>query len=332
METQVINVPRYKIVPGRNHRKVFDKVKLQELATSIQTNGLAQPVIVRTVNNCGRCGEETVSTTYPTCPACGGEEFVNPHFEIVAGERRFRAISLLGWDDVPCIIRELDDRQARDIMLVENTGRVDLNPIEEAEAYHEHQALFNCPIEEVAQVAGKSADLVKRRISLRKLVDDIKALVAGGQFPIGHAEAITDLDANRQRIAVRIYSESNGGMSLSVFRGVVSQLLEEQSQDSLFDLESFWVKQVQLQAELPKRGKRAVTGAPSRGDLPPVEIGTRDNQAVIIDRYIARLLKAGKRDEAAAIGTLYNALVRTNYMAVPMNSELMNLDEESEEA
>jgi ParB family chromosome partitioning protein len=295
--SQITNVPVTRIVPGNNDRRVFDPAKLEELAASIQTHGLAQPITVR--------------------PIEGGR------FEIVAGERRFRAISqVLQWETAPCIVRELSDEQASAIMLAENTSRADLNPIEEATAYHSRIETFGWSHERVAQVAGVSVDLVKRRVSLLDLVPEVQHLVASGHFPIGHAEALTSLDPNRQRIALRIYRESKNGLPLAHFRGIVNQLLEEQSQDALFDLENFWVQQVQQSAELPTRGKRAVTGAPIRSDLPPVAMSNRDNVAVIMDRYIHELQRAGFEQEAATLGTLYTAMVRGNFMSVPTSALL----------
>jgi ParB/RepB/Spo0J family partition protein len=297
----VENVACSRVRPGNNDRKTFDPAALQELAASIAAHGLAQPITVR-----------------PVPPGLDGTDL-----EIVAGERRFRAISqVLGWDTVPAIIRDLSDEEAAAIMLAENTSRADLDPIEEASAYASRIAQFGWDPARCGQVAGVSEDLVKRRISLLRLVAEVQHLVKHGHMPVGHAEAITDLDPNRQRIAMRIFRESKA-MPLATFRHIVSQLLEEQSQESLFDLESFWVEQVQHNAELPRKGKHAVTGAPTRKDLPPPEINPRDTAAVIIDRYIADLLAAGHREEAAAIGTVYNAMVRMNYMAVPFKAALL---------
>ncbi|NIV38016.1 MAG: ParB/RepB/Spo0J family partition protein, partial [Anaerolineae bacterium] len=265
--TEIRNLPCSKVVAGNNDRKVFDRHGLEDLAASIAEHGLAQPITVRSVN---------------------------AHFEIVAGERRFRAISeVLGRDTIPCIVRELSDEEASAIMLAENTGRADLNPIEEANAYHTRIDAYGWSPERVAKVAGVSADLVKRRISLLSLTTEIQHLVANSHLPLGHAEAMTKLDSNRQRIALRVFRESKNGMPLSHFHPVVGQLLEEQSQDGLFDLENFWVEQAQAGAELPRKGKRAVTGAPERKDLPPVHIQSRDTAATILDRYIAELIASG---------------------------------------
>ncbi len=305
-QATITNVPVSQIIPGNNDRQVFDQAELVELAESINENGLIQPITVRPIER---------------------DLLDNQVYEVVAGERRFRAISqLLKWETIPAIVKELSYRKARNVMLVENTGRKNLNPIEEADAYQSRIDEFGDSPEKIAKIAGVPVDRIKRRLSLRKLNEEIRPLVANNHFPIGHAEAITSLDSNRQRIAVRIYRESKNGLPLSVFRSIVSQLLEEQSQDSLFDLESFWVNQVQEMADLPRRGKRAITGAPTRNDLPPVRIGTRETQGAIIDRWIADLIKTDHIEEAKTVGVLYQAMVRTNYLACPPDSELLEIN------
>ena len=298
--TEIIEIPCNQIIPGSNDRKVFDQARLEELAASINEHSLAQPITVRPM----------------------GEVF-----QIIAGERRFRTISqVLKRPTVPCIVRQMNDEEASAIMLAENTGREDLNSIEEANAYRVRIERFGWTPARVAQTAGVSEDLVKRRISLLKLVAEAQHLVAFGHLPIGHAEALVGLDANRQRIALRIFQESKG-MTLAQFRHIVSELFAEQSQDSLFDLQNFWIQQVQTN-ELPRRGRHAFTGAPVRQDLPPVEShSASENTAVIIDRWIASLLERGYRAEAETVGVLYDSLVKLNYLAVPPNSMLVGKGE-----
>lgn len=292
---KISQVPTSKIKAGNNDRKNFDQAKLAELAQSISEHGLAQPITIR--------------------PTSDG-------YKIVAGERRFRAISqILKQDTIPAIIRELDDETASAIMLAENTGRSDLNPIEEADAYNARIERFGWSVSKVARVAGVSDNLVESRIDLLNLNTEIQRLVASDQFPIGHAQVLTDLDSNRQRIASRIFNESNG-IALKTFRGIVNQLLEEQSQDNLFDLENFWVEQVQMSTELPKRGKKAITNAPTSKELPPVNLIQKSNAASIIDNYIADLIASKHQAAAEAIGTLYDALVHGNFMSVPAQSAL----------
>lgn len=296
---EITLIPVSQVKAGANDRKDFDPARLAELAESIRAHGLAQPITVRPLRG------------------------LIPVFEIVAGERRFRAISqVLQWDTVPAIVRELDDEAASAIMLAENTSRADLNPVEEARAYQSRIDRFGWTAERIAEVAGVSQHLVESRLLLLTLNEEILHLIAHGHLPLGHAELLAKLDANRQRIALRIYRESNA-MPLNTFRPIVYQLLEEQSQDSLFDLEAFWVDQVQQGKDLPRSGKRAVTGAPTRRDLPTVSHSSKDGVGDILDRYIAALLKQGLEAEAATLGTVYDALVKGNFMRVPLCAELL---------
>jgi ParB/RepB/Spo0J family partition protein len=295
--TEIVEIPVEQIAAGNNDRKRFDPVKLEELAASIREHGLAQPITVRPLP-------------------------VPDAYQIIAGERRFRAIAqVLLWPTAPCIVRIMSDEEAAATMLAENTGREDLDPIEEANAYQVRIQRFGWSVERLAEAAGVSPDLVKRRLSLLRLTDDAQRLVAFGHIPLGHAEAMTPLDHNRQRIALRIFQQSKG-LTLAQFRHIVSELLAEQSQDALFSLESFWVEQVQQQEELPRRGKHAFTGAPIRSDLPSLQASQNDSAAAVIDRWISSLLENGFTEEAAVAGTLYENLVHMNYLAVPPSATL----------
>jgi hypothetical protein len=201
-------------------------------------------------------------------------------------------------------------------MLVENVSRVDLDPIDEANAYQERIHRFGWSCEYIADIAGVSADLVKRRISLLQLHPDIQALVAKRQIPVGHAEALVGLDSQRQMIAFRLYRNSKG-MTLSTLHRIVSDLLAEQSQDSLFNLETFWQETISTINTLPLRGKNAIVPVPTRKDLPQPEMRPTDNTSQVIMRYINTLLETGHANEAATIGTLYEALIHSNSMALP---------------
>ena len=313
--TQILNLQVSQIIPGNNDRRDFDPIGLQELAASISEHGLAQPITVRPHPG---YNPDARDDDGGNCTACGEAGRCTCHFrfEIVAGERRFRAVSqILKLETIPAIVRHLSDEEASAIMLVENTSRTDLNPIEEANAYNERRVRFGWDIPRISKVAGVSEDLIKRRLSLISLIPDAQHLVANGHLPIGHAEAITDLDSNRQRIAIRIHSESEG-MSLRIFKGIVGQLLQEQDQDGLFDLENFWIDQVQ-QDTLPTRGKRAIVDVPTRSDIPELEFINKMSASGIILQYIKNLETSGFNQEAATIGTLFQGLVKLNFMSIP---------------
>ncbi len=291
LDAMIQSIPVGHIRPGNNDRKRFDRAALEELAASIRAHGLAQPITVRILDR--------------------GLYL----YEVVAGERRLRAVrDVLGWPAIPCVVRDMDAETAASIMLAENTARADLDPIEEAGAYQSRIERFGWTVARVAEVAGVSEELVKRRLSLLKLVPEAQTLVADSHLGLGHAEAMSALDANRQRIALRILGEGRG-VSLAQFRVIVNELVAEQSQDALFGLEQFWVEQVQ-QAPVIRSGKRADPGAPIRADLPPVQINLRTTGEVF-EKYIADLAAAGKAAEAGTVGRLYTALVHGNFVAIP---------------
>lgn len=324
--THSIHIPLIKVKEGQlvsNDRKHYDPLAIEQLAVGMAhaiRTGKISPILVRPVDD---------------------------HFEVVFGHRRRLAhlhifehgITYTTPDGDEAVIppgeistikaevHELTDRETADLMLAENTNRVDLNPIEEAEAYHLRKTRFKMSLEEIADKAGRTLEHVRNRLSLLSLIPDLQHLVRFGNLPIGHAEALTPLDANRQRIAYRIYSESKTGLTLRQFRHIINDLLAEQQSQSLFDLEQFWVEQVQKD-QLPRRGKKAYVPAPTRKDLPPVKRNTRWTAADVIDQYVADLIRSGHHAEAAAIGNVYHTLVRHNYIAVPLQSAIPDTEEE----
>jgi len=306
----VQHIPTAKVRAGSNDRKDFNERALHELASSIAQHGLAQPITVRPMEG-GAC------------------------YEIVAGERRFRAMSqILKWDTVPALVRELDEAEAAAIMLVENTSRVDLDPVAEAAAYQVRIERFGWTPQQIAETAGVSVERVKNRLQLLALAEDIQHYVRIGQFPLGHAQLLNGLDKNRQRIALKIFNSAKA-MPLSRFRDVVAKLQEEQTAEQQLDMFSLELKMVEEFASdevKVVRGKKARTGAPTRKDLPAVRSRWDDKTGDIIDRYILDLIAAGKENEAATIGTLYNALVALNCAQVPVNSVLAKISESAETA
>jgi ParB family chromosome partitioning protein len=160
-----------------NPRKVFREEDLDELASSLRQKGLIQPVITR-------------------ADAEGG-------FEIVAGERRWRAAQRAGFTVLPIIVRELTDQQVMEFAVIENVQRADLNPIEEAAGYNELIQRFQYTQEELADVVGKSRSHLANTLRLLKLTEAVQALVAEGKLTAGHARALVgreDADALAQRI------------------------------------------------------------------------------------------------------------------------------------
>jgi ParB family transcriptional regulator, chromosome partitioning protein len=150
----------------RNPRRAFSETELNELADSIRERGIIQPIVVRSVR-----GEPD-------------------NFEIIAGERRWRAAQRAGLHEVPVAVVEATDAQALEFAIIENVQRADLNAIEEATGYLALMEEFNHSQDEVAQIVGKSRPHVANTLRLLKLSEPVQALVASGQLSAGHARML----------------------------------------------------------------------------------------------------------------------------------------------
>lgn len=318
------SIPTALILAGDNDRTTFNPVALQELADSIAAHGLAQPITVRPLWLCETCG--AVHSSPSPCPCVFPSSSSAPRYQVVAGERRLRAIrDLLNWPTAPCIVRELSDEDASAIMLAENTDRVDLNPIEEANAYHKRQTRFAWDIDRIAHTAGFSPDHVRRRLALLTLTADIQPLVASGNLPLAHAETLARLDPNRQRIALRAFQASDAVPDIIMFRRLCSRLYEQQLQDTLIDLDDYMVAKMLEQAGRPRTGQEAdTTHIPTSPDLPAVTYTRKDTAAVIIERWLQDLTAAGHLSEAAAVGTLYKTLIHACLLRIPYETTLIH--------
>ncbi len=164
-------------------RQIFVKEKLQELANSIKEQGVLQPIVARKIAN-GR-------------------------FEIIAGERRWRAAQLAGQHEVPVILKEADDRKSLELALIENIQRENLNPIEEAEAFEQLMRDFSLSHQEISEKVGKDRSSVTNALRLLTLVPEVKRMLSEGIISAGHAKAllaITD-PIKQKEVAKRIASE-----------------------------------------------------------------------------------------------------------------------------
>lgn len=147
-------------------RKTFAQDELSDLANSIREKGVLQPILVRPI-----AGEANA-------------------FEIVAGERRWRAAQLAKLHDVPVVVRELSDAESLELAIIENVQRADLNAIEEAAAYHELMDRFGYTQERLAQEVGKSRSHVANTLRLLKLPESVKAMIRDGRLTAGHARTL----------------------------------------------------------------------------------------------------------------------------------------------
>lgn len=168
----VTTLPLQRIEPNPNQpRKRFDEVELQTLADSIAQHGLLQPLAVRDMGN--------------------------GYYQIIAGERRWRACRLAGLSEVPVTVVEADDRTVMELALVENLQREDLNPMEEAEGYRVLLEEYGLTQEQAAQQVGKSRSAVANALRLLTLSDEVRALVENGELTAGHARALLTLPNGR---------------------------------------------------------------------------------------------------------------------------------------
>lgn len=169
----------YKIEPNPlQPRKQFDELELQALADSITANGLIQPLALR--------------------------RLPNGYYQIIAGERRWRACRLAGLEEVPAVILEADDQKAMELALIENLQRQDLNPVEEALGYQSLMQDYALTQEQVAQQVGKSRPAIANALRLLQLPEEILDVLASGALSAGHARALLQLqDAHLQAVAAQ---------------------------------------------------------------------------------------------------------------------------------
>ncbi len=191
-------------------RKRFEETALDELADSIREHGILQPVTVR-----------RLSTGY---------------YQIVAGERRWRAARQAGLTEIPAIIIEADERKATELALIENLQREDLNPIEEAEGYKKLLDGYHMTQEDVAERVGKSRPAVANALRLLALCPEIRSLLTDGKLSGGHARALLPLSAEQQKKAAQAIMD--GGLSVRQTEALVKAMLARPKTKKETDLET----------------------------------------------------------------------------------------------
>ncbi len=181
-------------------RQAFDQQALEELADSIRAQGILQPLVVRPEGN---------------------------HYELVAGERRWRAAQIAGLQKVPVVVRELDAKSAAAVALIENIQREDLNPLEEAQAFLRLIEEFDLTHQQVAESVGRSRAAVSNHLRLLDLADPVKQLLADGALDMGHARALLALIRHDQvEVAQAVAAR---GLSVRETEALVKQTLARQS-------------------------------------------------------------------------------------------------------
>lgn len=184
-----------------NPRRIFGESELEELSNSIREHGIVQPILVRTIQ---------------------GEDLAGAKYEIIAGERRWRAAQKARLHEVPIIVRQVADKQALEIAIIENVQRADLNSVEEALGYQQLIDEYDYSQNELAQVIGKSRSHVANTLRLLKLPKSVQEMISDGSLSAGHARTLITAE-NPKSLAKKIVSEG-----LSVRQ---AELLAQASQD-----------------------------------------------------------------------------------------------------
>ena len=181
-------------------RKSFDEAALAELADSIRQHGIIQPLTVR--------------------------KLASGYYQIIAGERRWRAARLAGLSEVPVIVVEADDRKAAELAMIENLQREDLNPMEEAAGFQSLIENYHMTQEEAAQRVGKSRSAVANALRLLGLTPSVRAMVESGKLSAGHARALLTLDPQTQESAAAAVVD--GGLSVRQTEALVKRLTAQE--------------------------------------------------------------------------------------------------------
>lgn len=200
-----VSLPLAQVEPGlKQPRKRFDEETLADLADSIRTHGIIQPLTVRRLSS--------------------------GYYQIIAGERRWRAAKLAGLSEVPAVIIEADDRKVMELGLIENLQREDLNPMEEAMGYRTLMEEYGLTQEDTAQRVGKSRPAVANALRLIALPDAIRHLVEEGQLSAGHARALLSISSStlQKKLAQKIIAE---GLSVRQTEALAKRFAREEAQE-----------------------------------------------------------------------------------------------------
>jgi len=199
LKSELQKLPVEQLQPGKYQpRKDMSPEALEDLANSIKSQGVIQPIVVRNI------GKDS--------------------YEIIAGERRWRAVQLAGIGTIPCIIKNVPDETAVAIALIENIQREDLNAMEEAVALNRLLIEFELTHQEVAKAVGKSRTTVSNLIRLNNLNDDVKILLEHGDIEMGHARALLALNGELQTATARIVAAKE--LTVRETEGLVKKALE----------------------------------------------------------------------------------------------------------
>lgn len=202
-QNQIRNIPLSQIKPNPYQpRKVFTEDELKDLSQSIKENGVIQPIIVR------KSGEI---------------------FEIIAGERRYRASQMLQLKDIPAVVKNVNDLSMLEYAIIENVQREDLNPIDEAGAYRELQDKFHLTHEQIGEKVGKSRPHITNIIRLLELESHIRSLISAGKISTGHAKVLLSVKDKGRRMHLADYAAKND-VSVRELELMSGKIVEERKQ------------------------------------------------------------------------------------------------------
>lgn len=203
-ESGLVNIPVDRIQRGKHQPRIhFEPQSLKELSDSIASQGVVQPIVVRAHSD---------------------------GYEIVAGERRWRAAQMAGLHEIPAVVRELDERSAAAISLIENIQREDLNPLEEANALARLQQHFDLTHQQIASLIGRSRASVSNLLRLLDLHDDVKVMLEERKLEMGHARALLPLKGDDQLDVAK--EVANKALTVRAVEARVTQWLSREKNES----------------------------------------------------------------------------------------------------
>lgn len=240
--------------PGQP-RLLVDETRLEELVKSIREHGLIQPVVVR--------------------PRDKGR------YQLIAGERRWRACIQLGLDKIPALVREASDLDASAVALIENIQRENLNPLEEAKAYHQLIDQYGLTQDEVSRRVGKSRPFIANMVRLLNLPEDIKDMVREGLITPGHARALLALPEEeiRRKVAFRVIKKN---LTVRQTEEYVQEVLEGTAKKNTLKKRPDWCKEVKEQFQSFFGTRVRVSNRGDRGKI-VIEYNNLDDLKRIID-------------------------------------------------
>ncbi len=269
-ENKVTAIKISEIEPdGDQPRKNFDEKAIEELAESVRTHGVLQPIMVR--------------------PAANGR------YTIVAGERRWRAARIAGLEEIPVIIREMSEKEAAEIALVENLQRENLNPIEEARGYKNLIENFGLSQDDVAQRVGKSRPAVTNTLRLLLLEEDIVGYVEEGRISAGHARALLSVEEGIPRRQA-VDGILQGRMTVRDVEKLANTKKKEKKPEkvkSFTDKDKFFTElELAMREELRRKVK--ITGDGKKGTI-EIEFFNKEELVDIAERLAGTKRRGGWR-------------------------------------